>query len=297
MPKIDAALIQQIVRRLSVPGRFLYGFLKRYGDQVHYPEHPTLVQDRYNLAQFEISNYREYIQRSIYYLGYWEIRETRLLRKILRPGDTFVDVGANIGWFSILAAQLVQEQGQVLAFEPSEVLCGLIRRNIEVNGLKNIQLEKLALSNRSGRAQLIFPSAINQGAATLRPVDSETSALPSEEIETIRFDEYDWPQQPDSIRLLKIDTEGAEPLVLEGMANLIQAQICEFILFEISRELGSERLPLLSLFPSYDLFRITLFSLIPINGSRTELPDQTFNVLACRKGHSDVARIRSWWTL
>jgi FkbM family methyltransferase len=297
MPKVNAALIRQMVRRLSIPGRFLYGFLNRYGDRVQYPEGPTLVSDRYNLAQFEISNYCEYIQRSIYFLGYWEIRETRLLRKILRPGDTFVDVGANIGWFSILAAYLVQEKGQVLAFEPSEVLCRLIRRNIEVNGLQNIQLEKLALSNRSGQAQLVFPSAINQGAATLRPVDRETSALPSEEIQTIPFDEYDWPQRPESIRLLKIDTEGAEPLVLEGMTTLIQAQICEFILFEMSRELGPERLPLLSMFPGYDLYRINLFSLLPLNSSTTELPDQTFNVLACRKGHPDIARIRSWGKL
>ena len=76
----------------------------------------------------------QFVSRRIREEGIWEPYETSLLLSMLRPGDVFVDVGANIGYFSVLAASVVGDDGAVFAFEPDPDNFRLLRRNVALNG-------------------------------------------------------------------------------------------------------------------------------------------------------------------
>ncbi len=92
----------------------------------------------------------EYILR----FGEWERAETATIRSLLRPGDTFIDVGANFGWYTVIASDVVGNDGRVIAFEPAPAALALLRHNIQANGCENVTLEPEALSDRVGTLQL-----------------------------------------------------------------------------------------------------------------------------------------------
>ena len=96
----------------------------------------------------------------------YERATTDLLKDLLHPGMIFVDVGANIGYFSLLAANLVGTEGTVYAFEPEPGNHELLRKNIELNSYSNIVMIQKAVSNKSGSAPL-FLSALDSGSHSL----------------------------------------------------------------------------------------------------------------------------------
>jgi FkbM family methyltransferase len=138
----------------------------------------------------------------------YEPGTTRLVEVLLRPGMTFVDVGANIGYYTVLASRLVGPQGKVYAFEPHPAIYPVLRRNIEANGCTNVIALPLAASNRPGS----------------RPF-AEVTARPywegAIEVEAISLDEFvlreGWPR----VDLIKVDVDGGEPEVVEGMRSLL----------------------------------------------------------------------------
>lgn len=83
---------------------------------------------------------RDMLDYFIYYWRCYEPNETWAIRKILRPGDIFIDIGANIGYFSVLAARLVGPTGRVFAFEPVPPTVERLRHNIKINGVNNITI-------------------------------------------------------------------------------------------------------------------------------------------------------------
>lgn len=149
--------------------------------------------------------------------GLWEPYETSLLLRFLRPGDVFVDVGANIGYFSVLAASVVGAQGAVFAFEPDPNNYRLLRANAELNGFDdNINAVEVALSNTGGEGQL-FLSEDNLGDHQVYVGDEDRKSV---SIEFHRGSDY-LMTRLDQLDLLKIDTQGSEFQVIEGLMPLL----------------------------------------------------------------------------
>jgi len=148
--------------------------------------------------------------------GVWEPAETALLLEQLAPGDTVVDVGANIGWYTVLASRAVGEDGLVIAFEPDPTNFELLRRNVEANGCHNVRLERKALSNERGTIELFLHNR-NKGMHSALAFQTPDGSI---EVEAIPLDDY-LADVPRPIDFVKIDVEGAEGMVLEGMRETL----------------------------------------------------------------------------
>ncbi|TCH99798.1 FkbM family methyltransferase [Roseococcus sp. SYP-B2431] len=146
--------------------------------------------------------------------GTYEIATVRAVRQILRPGDVVVDIGANIGYFSIRFSQLVGPGGSVFSFEPVPTTRARLLRNIAENGCGNVTVCPVALMDRA--ASVTIFETESHGVAGLRELSENTTAHP---VEGVRLDDYLSPPKP--VRLIKIDVEGAERLVLQGGEGLI----------------------------------------------------------------------------
>ena len=94
----------------------------------------------------------ENLQSQLYYYGYYEKDLTRLIESIIRPGSVMVDVGANLGTFSLLAASL---GATCYSFEASPTVCAALRRNIALNQFANITVRECAVSDHAGVLPLL----------------------------------------------------------------------------------------------------------------------------------------------
>lgn len=147
--------------------------------------------------------------------GEYEPEMEQAIRARLKAGETFVDVGANEGYFSILAAQIVGNQGAVFSLEPQSRLEQVIQNNASANGLQSIvKVHRLGLSDQAGQRELFLTADINTGASSFTKhwkVGSKT-----ERIRTITLDALIEELKIEKIDLLKIDCEGAEVQVIAG---------------------------------------------------------------------------------
>ena len=145
---------------------------------------------------------------------------TRLLiQKLLRPEDTFVDVGANVGMHTLAAAIAMQGRGRIVAFEPYPSTHGLLRKTLWMNGFSNIvETHQAAASDRPGRRQLFVGST--SGHHSLFPLQAPTlESAPPVEVPVVRVDDVVGAHA--RVDLIKIDVEGAELEVLEGASSTI----------------------------------------------------------------------------
>ncbi|ARN74941.1 FkbM family methyltransferase [Oceanicoccus sagamiensis] len=161
----------------------------------------------------------ELVSRQIKAQGIWEPGETALLMHFLQPGHVFIDIGANIGYFTVLAAQLVGEQGQVIAFEPDPDNFSLLQKNCRLNNSRAITAN-VALADFEGEAQL-YINEDNLGDNALHSADQ---AARSRTIAVTRGDSF-LSQHTARADFIKIDTQGAEQLVLTGMRKFIAASV------------------------------------------------------------------------
>lgn len=169
-----------------------------------------------------------YLTQSIVRNGEYEPTETQLVRQILKEGDVFIDVGANIGWYTIHASKLVGSRGHIFAFEPEPTNLQLLRKNIEVNGLGNVTVDERGLSNAAGSFKL-FLEKDNLGMHSLVMEHGGQRYI---NVNTIRFDDY-WGDRGE-IKLVKIDTEGAEGMILDGMSETLKKQKNLELIFEFA---------------------------------------------------------------
>jgi len=153
----------------------------------------------------------------IMFRGQWEPSETRWFLKGLKEGDTFVDVGANVGYYTLIAAKLVGPTGRVYSFEPDPESFAILERNVRLNGFRNVVLEQKALSNEAGSIQL-YLSKKNRGD---HRIYQPKHAAPREtvEVEAVALDDYFGSSLP-KIALMKIDTQGAEGVIFEGLMGI-----------------------------------------------------------------------------
>ena len=136
--------------------------------------------------------------------------------RVIQPGMTFVDVGANIGIHTLVAASRVRESGMVHSFEPTPRTCEILRTNVLINGYSGrVKIHELALTDKRGGARLWTGDVC--GHNTL--FGSEQDSRPSIEVETLSLDEA--LAAVPSIDFVKIDAEGAEPFILRGMRQIL----------------------------------------------------------------------------
>jgi FkbM family methyltransferase len=166
-----------------------------------------------------------YQGRFLYYRGIYEERVIRELAKRLSPSMTFVDVGANVGLYTVIAGHLLS-RGRVIAIEPQPDLCSILRENVALNQLSNVKVHECALGQESHRADLFQVSRTNDGQATLKPGGGQTFGSIAVSVRAPK-EIIDGP-----IQGMKIDVEGGELDVLRGFADVFQRGVPSFIFLE-----------------------------------------------------------------
>ena len=151
----------------------------------------------------------------------YEKAETLFVEKLVKPGDTVVDAGANVGYFSLLLAFLVGESGRVEAFEPIQYLADALQASIVENGFEaRITLHRYALDESTGDALIRHaPQTANFGGAHLVASTPVPAYHKDEIIKAVRLDEL-LPRQ--ECRFIKLDVEGAEPRVIRGAIGVLE---------------------------------------------------------------------------
>lgn len=168
-------------------------------------------------------------------LGTYEESISSFIEEGLDKDSIYVDIGANKGYHALEAAGIVGN-GQVLAFEPNPENVKDIEKNIKINNLKNIQTISKALSDTEGEVDFYLGNMSGTGSIKNQEKDPEMT------VETMTFDKYMENQQIDRDRIdvVKIDVEGAELQVLEGMRGFLSevstSVVVEFHSSELSEE-------------------------------------------------------------
>ena len=150
--------------------------------------------------------------------GVWEEFETEIFKKHLRAGDTVLDIGANIGYHTLIAAELVGPNGKVYSFEPDPKNFQLLKKSVEANGYTNVTLEQIALANKNGQGKLFLSNEDNYG--DLRIFDSQDKRA-STKIRLVTLDTYFKDKNP-QIDVIKMDVQGSEALVLKGALQTLK---------------------------------------------------------------------------
>jgi FkbM family methyltransferase len=153
-------------------------------------------------------------------VGLYELDTARLIHRLLKPNSSFVDVGANLGYFTLLAAKWTVPSGRVDAFEPDPINRERLQQHLQENYFADrVRIHPIAASSQAGEIELIHPQAsgTNHGMASF--YKSLTGDGQTFKVNTARLDDV-LEATPD---LVKIDVEGAELSVIEGMQNLISS--------------------------------------------------------------------------
>lgn len=150
-------------------------------------------------------------------VGWFEPTETRLVQRLVKAGDTVVDVGANIGYYTLQLARLVGPGGRVFAFEPEPRNFDLLRRNVWENGYDNVTLVPAAVAARPERLRL-YLNPENRGDHRLQA----TAGREAVEVEGISLDDY-FRGFLGRLDLVKVDVQGAEGAAFDGMRGLLAA--------------------------------------------------------------------------
>jgi FkbM family methyltransferase len=164
--------------------------------------------------------------------GYWESWITVRLARTLRPGWHCLDVGANHGYYTLIMADAVGQGGRVVPVEPTPRLAELLRGTLDVNGFPGVPVVQKAASKTDGdRLQLVVPPHRSMNAR-LSQVAGPTDAV--FEVETVTVDALtrDWPR----VDLIKIDVEGAEEDVWQGMQETIMQNPGLVVILEFNVE-------------------------------------------------------------
>jgi FkbM family methyltransferase len=161
---------------------------------------------------------RRLIGQSIFLYGIWEISGTRLVELLLRPGMRFIDVGANVGYYTLVAAHCVGPLGRVDSFEPHDTLRAMLERSVRANGFTNVHVHQEAVTETTGSVAFYAYTQENEGVSSTIPgaaTRTQASRVPAVSLD-------DFVQQRDGdVDLIKIDVEGAEREVFAGMRGLL----------------------------------------------------------------------------
>ena len=186
--------------------------------------------------------------------GSYEKYETELFKKLIKPGQVVVDIGANIGYYTLIASRLAGEAGRVYAFEPGPESFKLLLKNIRINNCANIIPVLKAVADRSAKTKLYLHNidycTVSLAEDNIRPlkgysIDTETVALDEFFVDTAKEQKID---------VIKTDAEGAEGLIIAGAERVLRNNglsiLLEFWPFGL-QHVGSDPLQLLDRLRGY----------------------------------------------
>jgi FkbM family methyltransferase len=163
----------------------------------------------------------------------YERGTTRIFERTLRPGAVVVDVGAHVGYYTLLAARLTSPEGKVYAFEPDPANFALLLENLELNQAANAVAIPKAVAEETSNARL-FQDPLNSDRHTLCPLAAGEDSPHSISVPTTSLDEFcealGWPR----IDLIKMDIEGAEPMALRGMQRTLRRCAVRWLVVEFN---------------------------------------------------------------
>ena len=201
---------------------------------------PYLLEYRYVAVKqckhglFMYNRNDAFIGRGLDLYGEWCDFEIQLLRQFINPGDVVVDAGANIGTHAIAFANLVGPTGVVHAFEPQRRNFLMLAGNVALNALENVVCHQKAVGDSNGEIRLppLPPPDLNfnYGAVSLSQGSRIGENVPIVTLDSLRLH---------ACRVIKIDTEGMEPQVLDGGQALIER--CRPLLYVENNEPGASR--------------------------------------------------------
>jgi FkbM family methyltransferase len=204
-------------------------------------EFKKLQEEAFKPRLVELANFKIYIRRNDFFIGAvientksYEPYVTDEVRRLLKPGMVFIDIGANIGYFALLAAALVGPAGQVYAFEPNPDNCRMMEMSIEANCFDNIRLFPFAVAEEKQQFNLDVGGTNSNG----RIIDFSPEAVPGQAtpllVEAVVLDET--LPNLERVDVIKLDVEGAEPRAWQGMQQIIN-KFRPILVFEFSPEL------------------------------------------------------------
>ena len=174
---------------------------------------------------------RDWIQQQIYFFGFYDERGILFIKSHLKSGDTFIDIGGNIGAYTLIAAKIVAKKGSVIAFEPVSRVRNRLMENVQLNNFQQVLIEPLAVFDSNTELELHISNEENFGMSSIHAHD-ENSGI-TEKVKAIRLDDYLLNNEIRQVDLIKIDIEGAELFALKGMKTTLE-QFKPIVLIEIS---------------------------------------------------------------
>lgn len=189
--------------------------------------------------------------------GVWEPFVTEIFKRYLKRSKLVLDVGANIGYYTLIAAREMKSKGKVISFEPATSNIKLIEKNVRENGFTNVLIEKKAVGVKKGRNYIYLNSHNYGDNRTYKP----GGRWVREKIETVALDDY-FSKTKDLIDLLKIDIQGSELAAMLGARKLLKNKRIKVIISELwpegLRECGDawEKYVKYLKFNGFDLFQI-----------------------------------------
>ncbi|MGA8926790.1 MAG: FkbM family methyltransferase [Solirubrobacterales bacterium] len=171
-----------------------------------------VVEARTVLGPLLVEKDAEVLTRSLLEVGMWDQTISGLMENVLRPGMTFVDAGANIGWFSVLGSRLVGPTGHVFSVEPDPVNLSILRANLERNGCSNVSVVPVAAW--SERTELDFARPPEEGAvARVGQDDGSGQRVPADRLDALIEGPIDY---------IKVDCELSDHVVVQGAEGLLR---------------------------------------------------------------------------
>ena len=210
-------IYKYLLKSLSGHGLYKYQIFKK----IHKIISSSIVTDTVYVDGFKFYlGENDYKRFSI--IGMEDPLEVEQIKLNVKNGDVVIDIGANIGEYTLPLSKLVQENGKVFAFEPHPGNFEILQKNITNNNIKNTILENKAVSNYNGNAKLFASWAKNNdGACKLFRVEGQPSDFTNTTV--VSLDSYfDNKELIDKISFVKIDVEGVEFDVLKGMEKILK---------------------------------------------------------------------------
>lgn len=170
------------------------------------------------------------VEKSIYYTGTYEKGTLHILKKVLKENNVFVDIGANIGLMSILSSSIVKNKGCVYSFEPNPNTYKILKENISINNISNIELSRYAIGNKSESSVIYDNLESNRGSSSLIKPEVETDKY---DIEVVRLSDY-FENKDIKIDLIKADIEGYELEALNGAIEILKRDNPPMLIVECS---------------------------------------------------------------
>ena len=165
-------------------------------------------------------NPTEHIQQQLFWYGYYEKDLGEILSKIIKPGDVFIDIGANIGYFSLLVANNVST-AKVISFEPVREIFERLKENVAINDFKNITVFNAAVGEMKEEKELFVSGPDNLGMSSFQQPGNFSGK--KEIVQVLVLDEWFQRAGLAKIDVIKLDVEGSELAALKGMKEILQS--------------------------------------------------------------------------